>query len=64
MKYPPMTRLKIKRITVGLTQKELANKLGITPHAVSLYETGERFPRRKILDKIVEILECDIRDII
>jgi transcriptional regulator with XRE-family HTH domain len=62
--YPPMTKLKIKRITAGLTQKELADKLGITSNAVSFYETGERFPRKKILDKIVEILECDIRDII
>ena len=48
----------------GLTQKQLADKVGIEFHAISAYENGWRFPRRDILDKLAEQLECEIRDIV
>jgi len=63
-KNKPMLNLKIMRIRKGMTQQELAKKVGISQNALSLYEVGGRFPRRGILDKLAEILECDIRDII
>ncbi len=64
IKYNPMLNLKIMRIRKGMTQTELANKVGVSQNALSLYETGLRFPRRMILEKLAEILECDIRDIV
>lgn len=64
IKYNPMLNLKIMRIRKGMTQTELANKVGISQNSLSLYETGLRFPRRMILEKLAEILECDIRDIV
>ena len=48
----------------GLTQKQLADKVGIEFHAISAYENGWRFPRRDILDKLAEQLEYEIRDIV
>ena len=63
-KYSPMKRLKIKRIEADLTQSELAKKVGITKNALSSYETGFRFPRKCILDKLAEALDCKIEELI
>ncbi len=63
-KYDPMTRLRIKRIEANLTQKELAKRIGVTSNSYSCYETGVRFPRRDILDKIAAELKCEIKDIV
>ena len=62
--YKPMLNLKIMRIRKRMTQTELASKVGVSQNSLSLYETGLRFPRRMILEKLAEILECDIRDIV
>ncbi len=42
----------------GLTQRELALELGVTPSAVGNYEQGISFPREEILYKLFEVLEC------
>ena len=63
-KYSEMTNLKIMRIRRGMTQRELAEKVGIEFHAISAYEKGWRFPRRDILARLAETLECDIKDIV
>lgn len=62
--YKPMLNLKIMRIRKGMKQTELANKVGVSQNSLSLYETGKRFPRRMILERLAKILECDIRDIV
>lgn len=63
-KHPEMTNLKIMRIRRGLTQKELAEKVGVEWHAISAYESGWRFPRRDILSKLAEKLDCEVKDIV
>ncbi len=63
-KHSEMTNLKIMRIRRGLTQKELAEKVGVEWHAISAYEGGWRFPRRDILGRLAESLECEIKDIV
>ncbi len=60
----PMLRLKIKRIEQGLTQEKLAEKVGVIKLTISNYETGVRFPRKHILDKLAEVLECSITELI
>lgn len=60
----PMLKLKIKRIEHGLTQAELAKKVGITQNALSLCERGVSFPHKKNLDKLAEVLDCKIADLI
>ncbi len=63
-KYKPMIELKIMRIKRGLTQADLAKKVGVSQNTISMYETGERFPHRSNLEKIAAALECEVRDII
>ncbi len=41
----------------NLTQKQLADELGISRSLISLYETGERLPSLKALLKISEFFE-------
>ena len=42
-------KLKAQRVQLGLSQKDVANKLGVSPSIVSGYETGERTPSTEIL---------------
>ena len=48
-------RLKELRKQYNLTQKQLADKLGITKSVVSYYELSERCPSPEILVKLAEI---------
>lgn len=57
--YKPMLKLKIKRIEKGLNQTELGALVGVTQNAISCYELGTKFPRRKVLDKLAEVLGCE-----
>lgn len=63
-KYEPMLKLKLKRIEKGLTQGELAKKIGISQNALSMCELGIHFPKKKTLDKLAEVLDCKIADLI
>lgn len=48
-------RLKELRIQSGLTQKQLAEQIGITKSVVSFYELRERTPSPDILVKLASI---------
>jgi len=50
-------RLKALRMEKGYTQRTLAEKLGISPSAVGMYEQGRREPDNEILSKLCYILE-------
>lgn len=60
----PMLNLKVMRIKCGMTQVELAKVVGISQNALSLYEIGERRPRRDILSKLAEALGCEVKDLL
>ena len=47
--------LKRLRLQEGLTQQQLADKLGITKSVVSYYELQERYPSPEILMKLSAI---------
>lgn len=47
----------------GLTQAELAEKLGISPSAMSMYEQGARNPRDEVKVKIAEFFDVSIIDV-
>jgi DNA-binding XRE family transcriptional regulator len=63
-KYKPMIKLKLKRIEKGYLQSDLAKLVGVSQHSISTYELGYKFPRRNVLDKLAEVLECDAGDLI
>ncbi len=45
-------RIKLLRTEKEVTQKELADFLGLTPKMISFYEKGERFPPHDIISKL------------
>ena len=48
--------LRYLRVLKGLTQEELAIKIGVKANTVSNYETGSSSPDFEMLDKIVKVL--------
>lgn len=48
-------RLKKLRLNAGLTQKQLADKMGVTASVVSYYELSERNPSPEVLIKLASI---------
>lgn len=53
-------KLKLLRSKYGLSQKQVADKLGVSPSIVSGYETGERTPSTEILLSISYLYNCSI----
>jgi transcriptional regulator with XRE-family HTH domain len=53
-----------KRLSVGLSQRDLAGLLGVSPAAVSYYESGKRSPSVATLLKLSSALEFSMRDCI
>lgn len=50
-------RIRDRRKVLGLSQRELALRLGISFQAVQRWERGETFPRKDSLSKLLEILQ-------
>ena len=61
MSKPTRTSIIIRegRKRAGLTQQELADKLGITTGAVSNYENGVSFPKEDIMLRLFDSLETE-----
>lgn len=55
-----MENLKTIRMTRGMSQKQLADMLGVNRTTVTRWETSGRFPRADKLRKISEIFGCPI----
>jgi transcriptional regulator with XRE-family HTH domain len=47
--------LKKLRLQEGLTQQQLADRLGVTKSVVSYYELQERYPSPEVLTKLASI---------
>lgn len=56
--------MKRARVTAGITQSELADKLGVTQKNVSRWECGERTPSAITLAKICMALGASADDIL
>ena len=52
------------RKDLGLTQKELADKLNVTDKAVSKWETGKGFPDVKLLEPLAQALGISLVELI
>mgnify|MGYP001623071400 FL=1 len=63
-KYKPMLNLKIMRIRKGMTQIELARKVGKASNMIYFYESGHAAPRTETLKKLADALGCEIKDIV
>lgn len=53
-------RLKLKRKQLGLTQQNVADKLGVNQSTYAYYETAKNEPDLEMLGKIADIFKTTI----
>lgn len=58
-----MKQIKQKREALGITQKEMADKLDVDRSTIGKWELAGSFPRPKYLPQIAELLGCSIDDL-
>lgn len=51
------------RKSVGMTQAELATKMGVTPQTISQYERGLKNPKPKTIEKFANALDVDAAEL-
>ena len=57
-------RIKKRRKALGLTQEQLANRVGTTRIYITYVETGVKVPSLAMLKTIAAALECKAGDLI
>ena len=57
-------RMSVLRRKAGLSQTDLAEKLGVTSQAVSKWETGRGFPDLKLLEPLAQTLEVSLVELL
>jgi transcriptional regulator with XRE-family HTH domain len=55
--------LREKRTEYGLTMEELANKIGVSYSAISLWERGHRIPNIYLACDLAEVFNCTVDDL-
>ena len=58
------SKLKIKRLSLKMSQEELANKIGCTQKDISRWESGSVTPTIDKLKLLADALGCKIEEII
>ena len=58
---PIGTRISKRRHVLGITQRDLAARLGVSPSTVANWETGKHFPRR-YLGKVEDVLGISLEN--
>lgn len=56
--------LKKARLTLGLTQIQLANKLNMSPSTIGMYEQGRRKPNIESLKKLCTALNISVDELL
>lgn len=56
--------LREHRIAVGLTQAQLAEKLGVKQSCIAMWENGDRNPNMIALKKLAIVLDCTIDELL
>lgn len=51
------------REKTGITQEEMARRLGVSNKTISAWEVGRRNPKSTMLPKIAEVLGCSIMEL-
>ncbi|WP_241360470.1 helix-turn-helix domain-containing protein, partial [Pseudomonas aeruginosa] len=52
-------RIKSRRLALGYTQEELAEKVGLQKSAIAKYENGRvENMKRSMIEKMSQVLEC------
>lgn len=53
----------MRRIAIGITQDQLAEKLGVDRSTVAKWELGKSYPRTSLLPRISEVLGCTVDEL-
>lgn len=53
-------RLQHKRSSLKLSQKEVANAVGVNPSVISNYENSERTPSVEVLMSLANLYQCSV----
>lgn len=61
---PVGENIKMYRNNLGLTQKQLAEKCSISESAIKYYESNRRNPKIETLNKIADVLQVSLDDLI
>ena len=56
--------IKNARRKMGLTQKQVADKLNVSDKVVSKWEVGDSFPDHILLPRLAELLQVDVQEIL
>lgn len=59
-----MNEIQKRRLELGLTQVDLAKKLGVAVSTVGMWETAKRKPDIVMLKKLAVILNCSADDLL
>lgn len=59
-----LTQLKSRRKALGFNQTALAEAVGVTPGAVSQWESGLTNPTLEMLVKIAAVLHCTVDELL
>jgi transcriptional regulator with XRE-family HTH domain len=51
------------RVRAGLTQQELADRVGVKQATINRYETGERSPRPEVMGRLADALGVEKWDL-
>lgn len=58
-----LSRLKEVRSSRGLTQAELAAKVGVTRRSVIRWENGQTLPGARKMERVAEVLCCAVEEL-
>lgn len=53
------SRIKERRLSLGMTQESLAEKIGVTKGAIANYENEISTPKIDLMYKLFDVLHCD-----
>lgn len=60
---PKQIRTRLVDLRGKRSQSEVAQAVGISPSALSMYEAGERIPRDEIKERLAEYYGTDVQSI-
>ena len=59
-----MKNIKILRLSMGITQRQLSQRIGCHQTTIAKIEAGDRIPSCDLVDKLAVELECKKTDIV
>lgn len=58
-----MNEIRKKRLEIGLKQKAVARRVGVSTRTMRRYEFGVSTPNEKILEQLAKIFSCSIEEL-